>query len=142
MDESAKQLMLGPPEYFAADDLERFKICNGCGSAKAKFDFVPDNILGVKVREACDIHDWRYHHGKTEEDRLIADREFQDNMMTLVEEHARIELSQAQGWYNGPRRAVIYAMRAFRRWRVTTYYGTVRDLGGAAFWAGKQRGNQ
>ena len=140
MDESAKPLLQGPPEYFAADDLERFKICNGCGSAQAKFDFVPDNIWGVPTGEACDIHDWRYHFGRTEQDRLEADRELQDNLMTLVEEHARRRLSQMQGWRNAPRRALENAKLIARRYRVATYYGSVRDLGGKAFWAGKQRG--
>ena len=32
------------------------RICNGCG-AKGMFDFIPDTMYGMKICEACNIHD-------------------------------------------------------------------------------------
>jgi hypothetical protein len=108
-------------DYLAADDLERFKVCNGCGSAKAKFDFIPDGVYGLSIREACYIHDWDYHFGRTDEDRRAADKRFLDNMLTLIE-------LRSSGLF-----------RSLRRWRAMTYYNAVREKGEAAFWFGKAR---
>lgn len=137
--DESRELLQGPADYFAADDLERFTICNGCGSAKAKFDFVPDSILGLKISPVCNIHDWRYAKGHTEEDRLKADREFLDNLLTLIEHHAEAEIAAHQGWQWMPYRAAQRTLRFARRYRAQSYYTAVRDLGAKAFWSGKER---
>ena len=56
----------------------------GCGADGELFDFVPDNFIGVNIREACKIHDYRYEIGGIEKDRYMADREFRSNLRCLV----------------------------------------------------------
>jgi len=109
------------PGYMELDDLERFKICNGCGSAQAKFDFVPDTIYGLSIREACYRHDHAYYIGRTEHDKQLADRQFLNNMLTIIDTQS------------------AWPLKAVRRWRAMTYYTAVCDKGHSAFWAGKKR---
>ena len=94
------------------------RICNGCGP-KGMIDFVPDTIYGLKICEACNIHDYDYFIGKTITDKHKADIRFLGNMMVLVN------------------RGTIW-LRFFRRRRVLMYYESVRELGDKAFWAGKK----
>ena len=58
----------------------------GCGPGDIGDYLVPDNILGVSVREACRVHDWyyRFFEGNTEEDRRMADRIFFNNMTKII----------------------------------------------------------
>jgi hypothetical protein len=139
LDESRPSLLKAMPGFDQLSELDRFIICNGCGKANSKFDFIPDTIYLLPISEACDRHDFAYHIGKTEADREAADEQFLDNLLTLIEDHTRIRLSQLQGWYYGPMRGIEYTLRAARRWRAMSYYSAVRDMGGAAFWAGKVR---
>jgi len=109
------------PGYLDLPDIERFMICNGCGSAKAKFDFIPDTIYGLSIVEACYRHDYAYHLGKTEADKVAADQQFLRNLLTIIN-------TQSTALLKWP-----------RRWRAMTYYSAVCDKGGAAFWANKKR---
>lgn len=110
------------PSYHAATYSKKLSVCNGCGSANAKFDFVPDNIWGLKIKPACDIHDWDYHIGKTIEDKNRGDRRFLNNCLRLIE---------AQTSWIGKR------LKPLRRRRALKYYEAVVYLGGPAFWDGK-----
>ena len=107
-----------PLTYQRASKQERDKVCNGCGAANAKFDFVPDTIYGLNINDACNIHDWMYSKGKTIEDKQEADRVFLNNMLRIIE---------AKGGF----------LKVFRRMRAIKYYGAVVDMGGPAYWAGK-----
>lgn len=107
--------------YLALSEVDRFVICNGCGSANAKFDFVPDTIWGLSIRDACYVHDYDYYSGKTESDKKKADLRFLLNMLTII--------AQQSTTY----------MVIPRAYRAITYYFMVRRLGGPAFWAGKQK---
>jgi len=107
-----------PISYTTASCFQKQEICNGCGSAKAKFDFVPDSIYGLKITPACNIHDWMYHKGKTIEDKEEADRVFLNNMLRLIEAGSKI-------------------LKPFRRRRALFYYENVVVFGGPAFWQGK-----
>ena len=111
-------MLISTPGYKALSPAAKAEICNGCGSAKAKFDFIPDTIYGLIITEACDIHDYDYHVGETEEDRQAADLRFLNNLMIIV--------NMKGGW-----------LRWFRRRRALKYYEAVRELGSDAFWAGK-----
>jgi len=73
-----------PSSYNNASDAERASQSNGCGPGGWKFDVVPDNLLGVDVVAACNIHDWMYGEGGGEDDREWADRIFLMNMKRLV----------------------------------------------------------
>ena len=61
----------------------------GCGPGGIGDWFVPDNILGVDISEACRIHDCDYRFGKgnTEEYRKEVDRIFMYNMVKLISEY-------------------------------------------------------
>lgn len=110
-----------PPGYDELSDVERFVICNGCGAANSKFDFIPDTLWGLPIKEACYRHDYAYHIGKTEEDKKKADEQFLRNMLTLIN-------TQSTPLLKWP-----------RRWRAMTYYSAVCDKGHKAFWAGKKK---
>lgn len=98
-------------------------VCNGCGSANAKFDFVPDTIWGLKIRPACDRHDWMYFEGRTIADKEQADRVFLNNMLRLIEFE--------KGFLGR-------LLKPLRRRRALKYYEAVVAFGGPAFWSGKQ----
>lgn len=59
-----------------------------CGAEKAWFDFIPDWILlVVHIVLACCIHDHRYVIGGSEADKIEADRELMNNILTIVEDY-------------------------------------------------------
>lgn len=107
-----------PGPYIEADDNIKALICNGCGAAKSKFDFVPDTVWGLDITPACHIHDWMYHHGKTIDDKDEADRVFLNNMLRLIERGNRF-------------------LKPLRRRRALKYYESVVAFGGPAYWANK-----
>lgn len=121
MDESLSDWLESEPGYMELSDVERFTICNGCGSASAKFDFVPDTIYGLSIKEACYRHDYAYHIGRTEHDKRRADKQFLANMLTIIN-------TQSTALLKWP-----------RRWRAMSYYSAVSDRGHAAFFANKPR---
>ncbi len=107
--------------YRELDDLERFKICNGCGSARAKIDLIPDHLLGLGINHACWPHDFRYAKGMTEDDKRKADLEFLCNMMEIINHES------------------VWFLKFHRRRIALDYYSAVCDFGSSAFWAGKQK---
>lgn len=114
--------LFNPEGYIDCPPIERNKICNGCGAANSKFDFVPDSIYGLKISEACNRHDWMYHFGKTIEDKEQADRVFLNNLLRLIEAQT--------GTLNR-------LLKPLRRRRALKYYEAVVAFGGPAFWSGK-----
>ena len=58
---------------------------NGCGPAGILNTLVPDTYKGIDLNEACDIHDFMYFHGKTEQDKDLADRIFLFNLLTIFD---------------------------------------------------------
>lgn len=120
-DASKKDWLESMPGFMELPDEERAKICNGCGAAKSKFDFVPDTIYGLCICEACDRHDYAYHIGKTEADKIAADRQFLNNLLTIIDTKS------------------AWVLKWPRRWRAMSYYSAVCDKGHKAFWAGKER---
>jgi len=95
-------------------------ICNGCGAANAKFDFVPDTIYGLDVGPVCNIHDFDYHVGRTEGDRLRADLHMLQNLLLTIEATSSPLL------------------KPLRRIRALSYYQAVREFGASAFLDGKE----
>lgn len=96
---------------------------NGCGSSKARFDYVPDSIFGVSITEACRIHDYMYSVGKTLDDKYQADLIFLSNMLVLVERNT-------SWWYP----------TTIARNLVLKYYEAVVYFGEPAFFEGKYNG--
>lgn len=107
--------------YLKASPELRDAICNGCGPAAAKFDFVPDSMYGLSISEVCDIHDWDYHEGKTIEDKQLADRRMHNNLLR------RINFEPSN-----------FLIRWLRQRRAKLYYLAVKWRGGPAYWEGKE----
>ena len=59
---------------------------NGCGSDKARFDFIPDTIYGISIFESCRRHDWAYMVGGDINDFNKANMEFLSNMLIQIDE--------------------------------------------------------
>lgn len=113
-------VIYAPAGFLLASDDELNEICNGCGAANAKFDFVPDSIWFLYIGHACHIHDYMYHYGKTPEDKDEADRVFLNNLCRIIDKD--------KSWWRSKNkmRRIAYG-----------YYWSVSKLGGPAFWAGK-----
>ena len=93
---------------------------NGCGPKGWKGYFVPDHLLWLSIKQACDIHDYMYLVGRTEADREEADRVFRNNMLRIVNSGSTYSL-------------VRYARRKMAHY----YYKVVRNDGAIYFWADK-----
>lgn len=109
--------------YRKASCAQREAVCNGCGSARAKFDFVPDSIWGLSIEEACDNHDWDYHEGEIFDDKVVADRTWLNNMLRIIDARSKSKI-----------------IRNIRRNRAHVMYKLVCKYGGPAFWNGKPGG--
>lgn len=115
--------------YLSATTEERAIVCNGVGPASW-----PDEVrnvlnsawltLGISFKLAADMHDWDYAVGRTEADKIAADKRFRRNCRAMV-------------WYYTP----------LWRWRLLlkrlalgkSLYLAVKYGGGPAFWAGKEK---
>ena len=102
-------------------------ISNGCGPESMKVKLIPDRILGVDFRNACNGHDGCYHFGEDEEDKRESDRLFLCNLLLAVDEHC-----EKNGILEDVERGAC-------REAAFTYYRAVADWGNAAFWADKPR---
>ena len=105
------ETLSAPKSFRNASEEERARVSNGCGPASALFDVVPDNILGVSIGCACDIHDWEYEEGL---DKELADLRFYRNLRTRIDE--------VGGWLRRPRLFIAW-------W----YFRAVTKLGHDAF---------
>lgn len=109
-----------PVEYWKADARSRADVCNGCGTEGWKGALVPDSIWGLRITDACQIHDWMYHFGVSIRCKDEADRVFLNNMVRIINE--------AGGFW---------LLRKLRLHRAHIYYRAVVKFGGPAFWAEK-----
>lgn len=112
--------LLAPRAYKEASLELRQAVAGGCGPGGLGDYLVPDTLWGLSVRKACNIHDWEYHFGKTQQDKKVADENFLDNMIRLIQ--------AANGW-----RVLMW----LRKRRARKYYKAVRDYGGPFYWLGK-----
>jgi len=120
-------VLFEPDSYKKATREEKEKVCNGCGSSRSKFDFVPDSLLGLNINKCCCIHDWMYEFGKTVEHKNEADRIFLNNMIRTIDR--KID----QYWW----------MKKLRKRLAKKYYIAVKYFGGSAFWDNKdKKGNK
>ena len=113
--------LYAPKSFKDASYYELNLVCNGCGAADAKFDFIPDRIYGTYIGHACHIHDWMYDEGKNEDDKIFADNAFYDNICILI--------SRDKAWYK-PK--FLMERRAYK------YYIGVSCFGDDAYWKGKR----
>lgn len=118
----ARDGLIYAPETFKQANLYELElVCNGCGAADAKFDFIPDTIYFTYIGYACHIHDWMYDEGLTAEDKNKADDVFLDNLYRVI------KLNDA--WWKP-----TFLMRQ----RAKEYFLGVAKFGGDAFWKGKE----
>ena len=95
--------------------------CNGCGAGwNAKL--IPNTIYFLNIKECCCIHDYMYEAGQTIEDKESADRTFLNNMIRIIE--------YKKGWW---------FPHFLARNRAMSYYTTVVNFGGGAFWKNKNK---
>lgn len=111
--------LFAPAAYWSLSPDARAEL-NGCGPAGWKGKLIPDHILLVSIKPACDIHDYMYAVGRTEADREEADRVFLNNILRIIEE-------KSQNWFT----------RMIRRRLALHYYAAVRDFGAIFFWDDK-----
>jgi len=115
-----RAVLYAPAEYWDLDEKQKADMTNGCGPGRFGSLVVPDKLLWLDISEACRIHDWCYAVGVTIEDKHEADRVFLNNMLRLID-------ARMSAW----------PVRLIRTRMATYYYHAVRDLGGPAFWKGK-----
>lgn len=72
-----KVILYAPQKYIDLSKEEKKRICNGCGGRGGKINFL---IPQKEFRECCNIHDFMYETGITEDDKRKADRLFIYNM--------------------------------------------------------------
>jgi len=70
-----------PPEYRNLSVEQKNTICNGCG---AKGSILSRLIHSGEFIECCNIHDYMYAVGNTEESKQTADRVFYNNMNRVI----------------------------------------------------------
>ena len=119
-----RDLLLASDGFWGLSEEERNRKYFGCGPGKFGDRIVPDTIWGLSILLPCQIHDYDYEHGETEEDKRDADCRFFHNCVILIE--------------NEPRN--IYSV--LRMQRAENYYEMVMVGGHAAFWKGKRHGRK
>lgn len=112
--------LISSQSYKDATPKQRKIVGNGCGQKGFLGRFVPNTIWFLNIKEACQIHDWDYHHGKTLEDKRKADVRFYGNMKILINNAGGYE------W-----------LKTLRRERAAGYYFAVKHLGKKPFSKGK-----
>ena len=111
--------LIAPPDFWELSKSEIDSLYFGCGPGKVGDWLVPDHFFGIDVKLACQIHDFDYDFGVTEEDRIEADCRFLHNLYILIEEK------------NYP------IFEPFCYHRAHLYYEAVRVFGEKAFYAYK-----
>jgi hypothetical protein len=112
--------LYAPQGYWKLSLEAKRNLCNGCGTRGVVGILIPDTLYGLRITEACFIHDYMYVVGTNHADKKEADRVFLYNMLRIT--HARTS-SRILTW--------------LRRRRAREYYLAVKTFGGPAFWAGK-----
>jgi hypothetical protein len=98
---------------------EKAAICNGAGAAgKWISSIIPNTMYGLDCTEAFNIHDYDYDVGASRDDKIRADRNLLNNLLTLI--------NHKGGWLMLP-----------RQWRAMKYYEAVQMMGDEAFYKGK-----
>ncbi len=111
-----------PRSYWAASSDYRDANCNGCGTSGWKGELIPDTVYGLSINSACQIHDWMYAEGQTDDDKTAADALFLTNLLALVAQAARAT------WWS-------WLLAPFRRRRCLKYFEAVSAFGSSAFHA-------
>ena len=76
----------------APEEFDPSQIVGGCGPGKWGNRLIPNSILGVDISPACDIHDFCYLIGKTEEERDQSDIELFANSYRIIKQKSKNKL--------------------------------------------------
>jgi len=114
--------LYAPETYWSLAPAVKDALTNGCGTGGWKSLITPNKMWFLDIEEACNIHDYMYLVGETEEDRHEADIVFLNNLVRLINNGSRI-------------------MAPLRRRRALKYYEAVHAFGGPAFWNSKNPSN-
>jgi len=79
--------LYAPSEFWKLTYDEVKNVSNGCGSASAAIDYVPDTIFGLNISASCDIHDFGYYLGGSVEDKYISDLFLLINTLQIIKQH-------------------------------------------------------
>ena len=109
-------VITAPVAFMEALNSDLVTICNGCGAADAKFDFIPDTMWGMCICEACHIHDFEYDIAETWQQKKEADGRFLLNLLYIINHRSR-----------------NLVMRSLRSRRALKYYRGVHEAGDDAF---------
>lgn len=98
-------VLVAPFKFWHLDHDTKNNLCNGCGPQGNIFHRllsagIPDNFLGLSIKEACNIHDYCRI---VDMDQKEGDNLFLDNMSSLIDN------------YGGPLEGVRHWM-AFHYW--------------------------
>lgn len=109
-DQARKYNLHAPPEFYklSEEELDSY----GCGAGKGFGDaIVPDTMWGLVIKVCCIIHDIDWDNATCIEDIERANERFLINLIRFI---------------NGES---AFGLRALRRYRATTYYCAVQDIG-------------
>ena len=112
--------LYAPPGYDELSAESKGMVCNGCGPKGLGSWIIPDTLWGLSIEECCNIHDYMYKVGESDNDKREADRVFLNNMLRVVDSG----------------HPLLKFMRKRRAWK---YYEAVSHFGGPAFWSGKNK---
>lgn len=84
-------VLVAPACYWDMPDIDKNSACNGCGPKGGMLlrllsIAIPDSLLGLSIREACNIHDISVVVLKKDD----ADKLFYKNMMALINKRGGI----------------------------------------------------
>jgi SAM-dependent methyltransferase len=113
-------LLFAPKEFWELSAEARKVLTNGCGPGGWLRWLVPDRNYGLDISPVCDIHDYMYAVGQTEEEREEADSVMLNNHLRLIDAKTKWQ------W-----------LRRLRYRRAVKYYEAVKNYGGPFFWHGK-----
>ena len=118
-----KLKLYAPKAYWETPENELKQITGGCGPGGIGDWLVPDTMYGLSVFKACQIHDFMYAMGETNDDKEEADRVFKNNLIRIIKHHGGI-------------------LKSLRIIRAHTYYLSVKWFGGPAFWDNKNKDDE
>lgn len=109
--------------FTQASEKELDAVCNGCG-AMGSWLRPPKTMWGTCVEASCQVHDWDFHIGVSEADRLAGDVQMLNNYYRLIN-------LDKHKWYKPTR---------LQRVRAKIYYRIVRHFGKKSFYKNKLGG--
>ncbi|MFT6633099.1 MAG: hypothetical protein ACJAS4_003068 [Bacteriovoracaceae bacterium] len=78
--QSNNEGLIAPLSYWQAKGEKLDDQINGCGPSHLPSWIVPDSLIGVRVTESCNIHDWMYYKALSNSDLKKADEIFLKNL--------------------------------------------------------------